>query len=84
MQAAFIYDRTPHFVHSAYKFTGKERDTESGNDDFGAQLLCKQHGTVPVARLVSQNHACAVCETGQPPESQSLFGGEKSSEQAAL
>jgi len=37
----FIYDYTSHFVHScafnASRYTGKERDTESGNDYFGAR-----------------------------------------------
>jgi hypothetical protein len=35
MQAEFIYDCTSHFVHFS-KFTGKERDIESGNDYFSA------------------------------------------------
>ncbi len=41
MQAGFIYDCTPHFVHlyclNASRYTGKERDTESGLDYFGAR-----------------------------------------------
>jgi RHS repeat-associated protein len=37
MQTAFCYDWTPDFAHSANKFTGKERDTESGLDYFGAR-----------------------------------------------
>jgi hypothetical protein len=40
MQSKFIYDRTPRFMHqcvlNAYCSTGKERDTESGNDYLGA------------------------------------------------
>lgn len=32
----FAYDCTPYFVH-LYKFTGKERDSESGLDYFGAR-----------------------------------------------
>jgi len=32
MQTAFIYDHTSHFVRFATKFTGKERDAESGLD----------------------------------------------------
>ncbi len=39
MQTAFHYDSTPRFVHSAYQFTGKERDTESGLDYFGARYF---------------------------------------------
>ena len=42
MQASFSYDCTLHSVHlCAFEqvslFTGKERDTESGNDYFGAR-----------------------------------------------
>jgi RHS repeat-associated protein len=37
----FIYDCTPRFVHpsvlSLSRFTGKERDTESGLDYFGGR-----------------------------------------------
>jgi RHS repeat-associated protein len=44
MQAAFICDCTPHFVQSAYKSTGKERDTESGNDDFGTRYYASSMG----------------------------------------
>src|ERR1017187_4325004 len=44
MMQAFIYDCTPHFVRFAYKFTGKERDTESGNDYFGARYYASSMG----------------------------------------
>jgi RHS repeat-associated protein len=44
MMQAFIYDRTPHFVHLAYKFTGKERDAESGLDYFGARYYSSSMG----------------------------------------
>jgi RHS repeat-associated protein len=44
MQTAYKYDCTPHFVHFAYKFTGKERDTESGNDYFGARYYASSMG----------------------------------------
>jgi hypothetical protein len=37
MQTGFIYDCTPRFACFAYRFTGKERDTESGLDYFGAK-----------------------------------------------
>jgi len=43
----------------------KERDTEFGNDYFGAQVLRLQHGTVHESRLVGQGRACTVCEAGQ-------------------
>jgi RHS repeat-associated protein len=37
MTQTFTYDCTPRFVHFVYKFTGKERDAESGLDYFGAR-----------------------------------------------
>ncbi len=40
----FTYDCTPHFVHCAYKFTGKERDAESGLDYFGARYYASSMG----------------------------------------
>jgi hypothetical protein len=46
MQAEFIYDATPHFVHFVYKFTGKERDSESGLDYFGARREIRGRGMV--------------------------------------
>jgi RHS repeat-associated protein len=46
--ATFIYDCTPHFAHScvliASRYTGKERDTESGNDYFGARYYTSGMG----------------------------------------
>ena len=39
-----IYDCTPHFVHCAYQFTGKERDAESGLDYFGARYYGSNRG----------------------------------------
>jgi RHS repeat-associated protein len=44
MRSHFIYDCTPHLVHFAYKFTGKERDTESGNDYSGARYYASSMG----------------------------------------
>jgi RHS repeat-associated protein len=44
MQTDFNYDTAPHFVYSAYRFTGKERDTESGNDYFGARYYASSMG----------------------------------------
>jgi len=40
----FIYDCTPHFVHFDTKLTGKERDTESGLDYFGARYYGSSMG----------------------------------------
>lgn len=37
MQASLNYDCTLRFASQAYKFTGKERDSESGLDNFGAR-----------------------------------------------
>lgn len=44
MHSGYIYGRGSLFVHSAYKFTGKERDTESGNDYFGARYYSSSMG----------------------------------------
>src|ERR1700758_4612426 len=38
------YDSYPHFARSACKFTGKERDSESGNDYFGARYYGSSMG----------------------------------------
>jgi len=39
-----MYDCTPQLVHLTYKFTGKERDTESGLDYFGARYYASSMG----------------------------------------
>jgi RHS repeat-associated protein len=44
MQTSSIYDCTPRFVHIANHFTGKERDTESGNDYFEARYYSSSMG----------------------------------------
>ena len=48
MQTAFIYDGTPLYAQPcvlfASHFTGKERDTESGNDYFGARYYGSSMG----------------------------------------
>jgi RHS repeat-associated protein len=48
MQISFSYDSTPHFLHLciliAYLYTGKERDTESGLDNFGARYFGSSMG----------------------------------------
>ena len=48
MQTECIYDCTPNFVHlcvlNASRFTGKERDQESGNDYFGARYYTSSMG----------------------------------------
>jgi RHS repeat-associated protein len=54
MQTAFDYDCTPRPVHlcafNASLFIGKERDTESGNDYFGARYYASSMG-----RFISPN-----------------------------
>jgi len=44
MRAAHAYDSDPNFVHCTRKFTGKERDTESGLDYFGARYYASSMG----------------------------------------
>jgi RHS repeat-associated protein len=44
MQTYSNYDCTPHFVHFVYRYTGKERDAESGNDYFGARYYSSAMG----------------------------------------
>jgi RHS repeat-associated protein len=44
MQTTYKYDCTPSFACFAYKFTGKERDTESGNDYFDARYYSSMVG----------------------------------------
>jgi RHS repeat-associated protein len=48
MQTDFSYDSTPYYVHlcdlNASRFTGKERDTESGLDYFGARYYASTLG----------------------------------------
>jgi RHS repeat-associated protein len=43
-QVAYMYDCTSVVVSFAYLFTGKERDTESGLDYFGARLYASNMG----------------------------------------
>ena len=39
-----MYDGTWHFVHLAHRYTGKERDAESGNDYFEARYYSSAMG----------------------------------------
>ncbi len=50
-----------------YKFEGKERDTETGNDDFGARYYS--------SRLVQRPRSRPVCESKQSANAQSLCHG---------
>ena len=55
-----------------YKFTGKERDTESGLDYLRRQVLRQQYGAVHVAGLVRKGGAGAICKARRSPNAQSL------------
>ncbi len=44
IKLGFNYDCTHRFVHFAYLFTGKQRDSESGNDYFGARYYGSSMG----------------------------------------
>jgi RHS repeat-associated protein len=44
METDFSYGYTSPFVDPACKFTGKERDSESGNDYFGARYYASSMG----------------------------------------
>jgi len=44
MRACLMYDGIPRSAHSAYHYTGKERDAESGNDYFGARYYASSMG----------------------------------------
>ncbi len=44
MQTAFIYDCAPHLVLFKSRYTGKERDAESGLDYFGARYYASNMG----------------------------------------
>jgi len=51
---------TQNLSNQHYKFTGKERDSESGNDYFGARYDRQHSGQVPFTRLERQGGASAV------------------------
>ena len=48
----FKYDRTLNMGHLAYKFTGKERDQESGLDYFGYRHWSLRPGSPLPARTI--------------------------------
>jgi RHS repeat-associated protein len=53
-----MYDGTAQYALLAYKFTGKERDSESGLDNFGARYNASSLGRfmTPDAKLMSSRH----------------------------
>jgi RHS repeat-associated protein len=61
MQADFTYDCTPSFVHlcgfKASRYTGKERDAETGLDNFGARYYASTIGTANIGRWMSPDWA---------------------------
>ena len=70
-KSEFIYDCPAHFVHFAYHFIGKERDTESGLDYFGAR-----HYSSTMGRWMSSNYTdvlIPVTNLGNP-QSLNLYG----------
>ena len=60
-------------------YTGKERDTESGNDYFMARYYSSAMGRFMSARLVSQSTARAVREDGRSADAQSVRLSEEQS-----
>ncbi|MGA7317480.1 MAG: RHS repeat-associated core domain-containing protein [Silvibacterium sp.] len=73
MRTAFTYDCTPHFVHFAYRFTGKERDSESGNDYFGARYYSSTMGRFMSPDWDSDPTAVPYAEFTNP-QSLNLYG----------
>jgi len=63
MQAEFIYDCAAKFALLAYRFTGKERDAESGNDYFGARYYASTTG-----RFLSPDPVFATADRVMDPQ----------------
>jgi len=51
----YMYDGTAQYVLSTHKFTGKERDNESGLDNFGARYDSSQYGRFMTPDPVTMN-----------------------------
>ena len=73
MQAEFIYDCAPHFVRFEYKFTGKERDSESGLDNFGARYFTSNIGRFMTPDWAARATAVPYAVYGDP-QSLNLYG----------
>lgn len=58
-----------------YKFEGKERDTETGNDDFGARYYTSRFGPLALRRLVQRPRSRPLRQPHQPANSQPLRHG---------
>lgn len=82
MHTSFTYDYTSHFVRLAHLFTGKERDSESNLDSFGARYDASAMGrfmtpdwaakatTVPYAKLDNPQTLNLYSYVGNNPLSQ--------------
>ena len=70
MQTAFNYDCTPRHVHlcafNASQFTGKERDTESGLDYFGARYYASTMGRFMTADWAEKPEDVPYASLGDP------------------
>jgi RHS repeat-associated protein len=74
MQTSFIYDGISRFMHpcalDASRFTGKERDTESGLDYFGARYYASSMGRFmspdPMSPMSKGKGAAFMDYIGQP------------------
>lgn len=64
-----IYDCTTKQVFFAYKFTGKERDAESGLDDFEARYCSSTLG-----RFMSPDEFTVTCSPKTGPKSDMILG----------
>jgi RHS repeat-associated protein len=77
MQTTFNYDCSPNFAHwyvlSESRYTGKERDTESGNDYFGARYYASSMGRFMSPDWSSDPEAVPYADLGNP-QSLNLYG----------
>ena len=67
-----MYACLSHEAHLAYKFTGKERDTESGLDMFGARYYGSSLREVHDAGLGGEAHRRSLRQFWKPAEPKSL------------
>ena len=68
IRADLMYDCVPSFVRFEYRFTGKERDTESGLDYFGAR-----HYASSMGRFMSPDPSGLVYADITNPQSFNLY-----------
>ncbi len=60
-----------------YKFESKERDTETGNDDFGARYYTSRLGRMALGGLERGACAGAVCESDESADAESLRNSQR-------